>query len=372
MQLGQTDGFIKCECPKCEVLDKYVNYWELPPGYADYYERLKDYPCERLLLLHKWIADQCKKSHPDKTVHLLVYGPTAWPSKEFDKWGDNVVAEMCKQTPEFVDAWKDKVRGMTGYVYWFDISLSYGLGVHATPRDVAQTIRYLHESNFIGLYQFPQANWGLSGPTFYILGQLMGDPYMDYTMLQEEYCLGVFGQKAGNTMNEFFTALNEMPEVKTHLWPKESIGKLDKLLRRAAAQATGERERGWLRLTRDHFDYSKLLSLMLHAYRDYKQHPTDTGWALLKRAANAFEDFRHKILHYPDKHTRMYFPGHDRFCNFLTGKYLGYYDNWYARRKEILGKQIRGTGFGWGSGGVDYPVGLDFTHPPHRAPRKEG
>ena len=374
VQLGQEDGFRKCECAQCEALDEYTNHYEFRSGYSDWYKQLRDYPCERLLLLHKWIVDECRKSHPNKTVHLLVYGPTAWPSKKFDKWGDNVVAEMCVQRPNFVAAWKGKVRGMTGYVYWFDISLSRGLGIHATQREVAHTMRYLHEQGFVGLYTFPQANWGLSGPSFYILGKLAGDPFLDYTALREEYCLGIYGPMVGKTMNQFFTALDDVPEVCTHIWLPEHVAKLEVLLRRAESQATAEREKEWLQLTRDHFEYSKLLSRMLLAYRNYKEDPDDAKWAQVKKAVGDFEDFRHKILHYPDKHIRAWFPGHDRFCNFLTAPHLGrrgYYANWLSRRKEILAKKIRGTGFGWGSGGVDYPVGLDFKNPPHRRPQRK-
>ena len=95
MQLAQTDGFSNCECAKCEALDEYTSVREAREKKVDFYDNLKDHPCERVHLLHKAVIDACAKSHPKKKIHLLVYGPTLWPSKKIDKYGDNVVSEVC-------------------------------------------------------------------------------------------------------------------------------------------------------------------------------------------------------------------------------------------------------------------------------------
>ena len=348
VQLGQEDGYHPCECPRCEALDNY--------------DGTPEHPCERVLLLHKWIADECRKSHPDKIVHLLVYGPTVWPSKKFDKWPDNVVAEMCNQTPEVLDAWKGKVKGMTAYLYWYDITLRMGMGIHATPEEVAGRIRYYHEHDIIGLYQIPETNWGLLGPAYYCLAKLMGDPYRDYRAIQEEYCLGVFG-KAGPMMLAFFNTLYAMPEVHSRVWPESQIRELEALLRKAEREAQGERERWWVQLTRDHFDHCKLVSRMLAGHLAYRQRPSDATWNEMKTNVEAFEALRQKVMHYPDSHIERFFPGHGVYCKYLASKYIGYYGNWAEKKAEILTRNLRGTRVGWQRGAVSAPLTFDFTKP---------
>ena len=335
--LGQEDGYARCQCETCESLDNYR-------GGGSF-----ETPCERILLLYKWIAEQCMISHPDKTVHMIVYGPTRWPSKKFDKLGDNVVTEMCFIEPKFIDSWNGKVRAMTGYVYWFDITGGPGIGVYAEPARVAPKIRFLHEQGFIGLYQFPETNWGLLGPSFYTLGKLMGDPYLDYRVLQKDYCLDVFGAAAGPVMNDFFTILYAMPKVRQRIWPQEKLQELNALLLQAEKLAVRTPNKEWVRLTRDHFDYSRLLSRLLTAHNVYKAAPSDKTWAALKDRVEEFDVYRDKILRYPESYTDKFFPGHGHFCRYLAGKHIGYRKNWKENRDEILKKSIRGTRTRWGS-----------------------
>lgn len=77
-----------------------------------------------------------------------------------------------------------------------------------------------------------------------------------------------------------------------------------------------------------------------------------------------FEAFRDRILRYDDAHVASFFPGHAMFCKFLTSNYSDYYDNWGAKKKDILAKPIRGTPVGWEISGVSAPLTLDFTKPP--------
>ena len=361
VQLGQEDGYARCECAKCDALDDFRG------------TGTPDTPCERLLLLHKRIADACRKSHPTKTVHLLVYGPTRWPSKKFDTWGDNVVAELCDWRPEVIDAWAGKVRALTGYIYWFDTTVGPAMGIHATPAEVAHKMRFLHASGYIGLYQCIETNWGLQGPSYYVLAKLLADPYLDYRELQREYCLGLFGEAAGATMDEFFRVLYAMPEVHASVWPEKKVRKLEALLSKAERQVSAGRPRDWVRLTRDHFDFSKNFSRMLAAYRAYKEGPTDDTWAALKNSVATFEDYRERILHYPAARTDRFFQGYDQFCRFLASKYVGYYQSWKAKRAAALRKGVRGTPVGWGIAGglAKGPLTLDYTKPPPHTVRKK-
>jgi len=96
VQIGQTDGFKRCECAKCEALDTHhFDYYQPPPQYAGYREALKDHPCDRLHLLYRWVAQQCLKSHPGKMITMLTYGPTVIPPRKFHKYPPNVIAEIA-------------------------------------------------------------------------------------------------------------------------------------------------------------------------------------------------------------------------------------------------------------------------------------
>ena len=165
-------------------------------------------PSERVFFLHKAVIDEVAESHPGKKVLLMCYAPTAWPSKKIDYFGDNVIGELMNQEPEFLEAWGGKLTGVSGHVYWFLNELPIGFDIHATPREVAGKVRYLHEHKFLGLYQFAESNWGLEGPAIYVLGRMMGDLALDHRAIVQEYCHGVFG-KAGATMLQFFDLFNE-------------------------------------------------------------------------------------------------------------------------------------------------------------------
>lgn len=357
VELSQEDGYVRCECERCEALDNFRG--DVRP----------ETPCERLLLLHKWIVDECRKSHPGKTVQLLVYGPTTWPSKKFAAWGDTVVAEMCSWEPEIIAAWKGKVRAMSGYIYWFDTTSGAGMSIHATAAEVAEKMRYLHVNGYVGLYQCIETNWGLEGPVYYIMAKLMADPYLDYRELQKEYCLGLFGKEAGETMNRFYNTLYVMPGVHTYFWPEEAVGKLDALLAQARQQAQAGRPQQWVKLVSDQFEFSKDFSRVLTSYRAYEESRNDQTWATLKRSVEEFEAYRERILNYPDEQTDRFFPGYDQFCRFLASKYVGYYESYKAKRATVLKTGVRGTPVGWsiGKGLGREPLGMDFTKPPPHA-----
>ena len=392
VSLGQEDGFRRCECKTCEAQDDY-RYENLGIGWDDFlYGALRNQPCERLFLLHKSIIDTVKQSHPDKKVLLMCYAPTAWPSKRIDYFGDNVIGELTNQEPKFLKAWSGKLSGMTGYVYWFNIQLNIGMDIHFTPNEVADRIRYLHQSGFIGLYQFAEANWGLQGPIFYMLGKLMGNPSLDHQELVTEYCHGVYG-KAGSTMNQFFDLIysrheavlpinenefaqryNLMPRWLDNitmyelLYPPNHLNELEGLLVKAEQEADTEMARGWLRHTREFFDFTKFIAHALISYRAWQVEESPENWLELKERVETFNGYRMKILTYSREHTDLWFPGWDHFCNFLTANNENerlYYVPWEKRKAEAMERGLDGIAIGYGGrfgyGYIKEPLTFDFS-----------
>lgn len=360
VQLGQEDNYSRCQCAECESIDRYRD--GLPPDWYEMYdqegfERLRKSPCERLLLLHKAVADAALESHPDKTVHLLVYRQTLVPSERFESFGPNVVGEMCNINPQAIIPWNGKVRAYTAYLYWFDVSLGLGMGLHTTPRQAAERIRYLRDENFIGIYQIPNTNWGLLGPVYWTIAKSMGNPDLNPDELVEQYCRGVF-EEAAPAMLQFFKLLYERDVVaverssaaEQHLFyhPPSLCVRLEQVLREAEAVANTERSRMWVRLTREHFDYVKYLSFQLTAYQANKANPSDANRSELLACQGEFDRFRKHVVDLDDAYTARWFPGYDRFANFLTANGQNvYYISWSQRREQVKRDGIQGEALGF-------------------------
>ena len=387
--LGQEDGYARCQCANCEKLDNY-RFSASQMSWRDFQRlALRESPCERLFLLHKSVIDEVHKSHPEAIVLLSAYAPTAWPSRRIKTWGEKVWVELTNQDPEIVQSWKGKSGGTTGYVYWFDIQLPMGMDVHATPAEAARRIRYLHQNGFLGLYHFPETNFGFQGPVIYALGKLMGDPDLDPDMLVQEYCQGVYG-KAAASMLQFYQLLYEVHEHRFPfrlrqggMWPQwlttadlylmlytpDVLTELNERLRRAEAEADTRRARGWVRHTREYFEFTELLTQLVTAYRAFERDKTPQKRTELKSRVHRFNTYRLKVLNYDTDYTNAWFPGHGHFCNWLTAgpqhESKVYYTPWPARKADVLRRGVEKLAIGYGGGPgysfVKQPFVLDFS-----------
>ena len=381
---GQTDGYRRCQCPACEQMDDYgdwtVRGWTTGSD-ATWEEKLRlmcEHPCERLHLAHKWLIDEAKRNHPDKKVHLLVYGPTVTPSRAFDYYGDNVVLEICANAdPRVIELWKGKAPAFTVYVCWFDITVGYGLDSGMSPAEAAKRIRHLHQNGCVGIYfGGGGSNWGYMGPTYYVIGRMLGDPSLDHQALVKEFCKGVYG-RAASAMQDFFELLfsracmdtvpgASMQDMQLVRYPPRLLRSLEELLDRAETAAGTERERGFIRVSRDQFEFNKYITLAQLAYRTWKAYPTDANWGQLEAAVLEFDRFRERVMRYGDDSVTAYYPGHGNVCNYLSSRASGkvYYSDWKSRRKEVLSKPVHGTVVGYGRAAVSLPLTLDFGRPP--------
>ena len=390
--LGQEDGYTRCQCENCEALDQY-RFRAADMSWRDFQRTvLRNTPCERLFLLHHSVIQEIQRSHPQATVLLFGYAPTAWPSRKIPQWGDRVWVELAHQGDEVIAAWKGRAGGLTGYVYWFDIQLPAGMDIHATPDEVAAQIRYLHKNGFLGLYHFPETNFGFQGPVIYTLGKLMGDPALDPQELVDEFCEGVYGNAAA-PMKQFFELLYSVHQERFpfhlrqgDLWPSwlstsdlylmlytpPVLARLATLLQAAEAAAQTKRSRGWVKQTREFLDFTSLLTAAVTSYRRTLRDPSEAHQLDVQRRVEEFNAFRSKILNYNAAYTEQWFPGHDHFCNWLTAgaqhESQVYYTPWQQRKATVLQRGIRRLAVGYG-GGPQYsyikePLTLDFQQQP--------
>ena len=377
VQLGQSDGWEPCLCDECMKMDAHRSGGGIT----------RDRPCEKIWLMHKWILDELKKSHPDKLVNVLVYGPTKYPSKKFAALPDNAVTEMAPITPDRLEAWRGKIRKLTTYVYWWEDDVSpCGFVPEVSPEWLQKTLRFYREMGAIGITKGPRLNWGLGGPTFYAFGKLMGDPDTDIDTMLHEYCMGVYGD-AGGTMKRFFrlfhdrsTLARDLPRARhsypaedtfTYLYPPKVVRELDRLLTGAEAKATRDRDRQRVRHTRDCFDGLKAVADMFAAKRFFELEPTRRDLLAVKARVEAFEQWRKRILSYDRAYTDRWFPGYAPMAGHLMAGgngstfeayYYGIPRVWKDLEALRKGeKVVRGTGIGGGfDNSVKAPITWDF------------
>ena len=143
----------------------------------------------------------------------------------------------------------------------------------------------------------------------------------------------------------------------------------EKNLKKAERDADTDQARGWVRHTRDYFDFTKLLTEAIATYRVYQINKTEKNWNDLKKRVEEFDKYRMKIITYDKAYTNHWFPGHGHFCNYLTAdaqhESKVYYIPWEKRKPEVLRKGVRGMAIGYGGGpGYSYikePLTLDFS-----------
>lgn len=373
VQLGQSDGWKRCECDKCEVADNWRTYDEKIDG--DWYRYVNGFfrenPCERIFKLHNWLIDEVAKSHPDKIVHLLVYEPTRWPSNNAEYPQLNVVAEVCNgRYPKSPETWKDKVKALTAFRYWWDISWIHGYRPTVSPKEIREQFEYFVEHNIIGIFLGGEcSNFGLNGPAFYTVGRLAGDATLDENKIVREYCLGLYAE-AGEDMHAFFKYLYDRPlynfryapgtphgQVVSNIFPQRVIEQLDTLLAQAEAKALTDNTKQWVRMTRYQLDYLKHVTNMWVTYEAYQLAQNRASLLELKKHVDDFEEYRKMILSMDPQTTPITFPDWPWLCKWLTG--ADYWVPWMDQRDKYDVEKVRQTPIGYYAS-IKEPITLDF------------
>lgn len=346
VELGQTDGWQPCRCPKCESLDEYKGRREVD----NYYEYLKEHPAERIHLFHKAIIDEVARTYPNRKILLLIYGPTRWPSKKFQYYGDNVIGNVTAPDEEILSCWKKRVSSLAVYVYFWGFYRPLGLAPQTSPSGIAEKIKLYRKYNVIGIYLCGGGyNWGLDGPNYFVFSRLLGNPDLNPDKLVKEYCEFAFG-KASNTMEQFYRLLYSRSKLyedrKSWVWkdvydekgnlvreeytpqsfypkvyPYEIVQQLDELLKKAESEATSNASKKWLKLVRDNFDWLKYNSQMLDMYNRIinSEHISKEELLNLKEVINKRNAQKEKLLKYIKNinYVKKWFPGYRRMYRFL-------------------------------------------------------
>jgi hypothetical protein len=270
VQLAQSDGYRPCECGPCRALDE--------PG--EHHEQVH--------LAHYQVMLDVYKTHPDKKVNLLIYGPTDTPSAMIERYPPNGVVELSGARDENnLRYWSQKMPGgLTAYVYYMGNYHAEGQAPQFTPKMASEELRKLRRYNVFGIYYCGGGeNWGAEGPTYYALGRLMGNPDLDWRRLLDEYCTLTFGDAAA-TMMEYYLLLYDRidrvgsasltgPQVFCATFPPHELEQFEKLLATAKSLAQGnERAANWVRLAEFMHRHYALIAGVYHLHHAYESNRT--------------------------------------------------------------------------------------------------
>lgn len=369
VQLGQSDGYEPCECDACRKLSNLTGAKDGSGNLAI------EHPGEPMFDLALWVAEQCQPKYPGRYIHLLVYGPTNEPSKRIERFPDNVVMEYAGGGGfETVEKWTGRsATGGTMYLPWYWVDYGSGLGVKFSYTEAADAARRFRQIGIVGVHNAGGQMWGLMGPTYYVFGKMMGNPNLSEAALLAEYCNGLFGA-AGKDMALFYERLHEQSdfdllfsfrpasELLMLYYPPTRTQVLDGLLKKAEASARSEREKNWVKMARDEFDYLRLLSRALHLYRAYQINKTPENIEQVRAAVEEFDAYRTRIVNIPGEYAMRYFPGHGELAAALSQGQSGaqYGSDWRVLRSRVDHNNLAGLSVGLAPLCIDRPLTLDF------------
>lgn len=282
VELGQTDGYMPCECAECAKLFNTSDKGE------------------KLWIFHRNLAERLAKDRPGKNVVIISYGPTVEPPSTFNEFPANVMVELCLYSPENFEKWKKyKVpQGFMAYIYnWGDYQKA-GFTPKRTPLFCKTQAELFQKNNVKGIYKCGFGElFGLEGPAYYTYGRSFenSDKVPKSEIIADEFCKAAYG-KSYIPMKKFFDTFNERLELYSSLiggqcqyynllpanpriiiaynYSPDILDVMEKNLQSAEKAADGEKVKKRLQLVRVDFEYLKNLASILHLYNAYKINPS--------------------------------------------------------------------------------------------------
>lgn len=155
----------------------------------------------------------------DLKVVIMAYGPSK-PAPIEARPRENVIISYVGQFPISSDDWRE--REQSQFAEWSEKAdfmvyrpnlFYYSGGWHGlpviTPRLVAEDFRFLADHNCRGITVDGTPNhYGTQGLQYYVMAQLMWDPYLDVDALVEDFCQRGFGP-AAQPVREYFALMEK-------------------------------------------------------------------------------------------------------------------------------------------------------------------
>lgn len=194
VELGQSDGFMGCECEPCKKMYNTDDWGE------------------KLWRLHIDMAVRLEKDRPGVIPAISCYGPTHKIPDFIKKFPTKrMIIDVAPATPKLLEQWKKyNIDGLAAWTYYFG---SYRASSYAPAVDfehIVKEVRWLRSTPMTYLYNCGITHSpALNGPWIYVYGKLCDDSELDYKKLLKDYCLFAYGAKAAPIMEKFFMLLDE-------------------------------------------------------------------------------------------------------------------------------------------------------------------
>ena len=318
---GKSDGWQRCECEKCDAMDKIDDIWNGKYRYWiwdwDMESVDKTVPApERLWVPFNEIAKRLYEKYPDKKIMALVYTNTLIPSLKVRKFPPNVMFQLCKHEPKYFEIYSGYKHGV--FVYWWGTFNIQGITPKTLARKVADEVRYLADHNVYGInICCGNEVWGLEGPAYYVMAKIAQDPNRKVDEVLDEYYRGIF-HAAAPVMKEFFDLLEKRIEAGNSMqteeesrksviagrpevyfpaaYPEEVLFKLENLLERARKIVKNDDfASNWIGLTDLQFRYLKIIATGFNLYRKYNDNPTPENHLRLAKIVEGRKAFLEEL-----------------------------------------------------------------------------
>ena len=293
-QLAPGDSGRYCECEKCQN-----------------YGGLKDNPgtlhSEQIWLFHRHIAERMLTERPGKIVHILSYGPTHQPPRDFRSFPPNVMIEICDSSEENLKRWKNwgpVPHGFTVYTYLWGGYYREGLTAKHSLEYLAEAGRRFMRYDIHGFWRCGYSElWGTEGPGYYVFNRMLRNPKEKVADIFTEYLEAAYGP-AAKPMRVFhetldrklaildaeakavidvkagdgFMAKQKMINVESigSTWDEATVRTMENAL--AAARATEElsdKHHRRLALVATEFDYAKETAAVCRNYLAFRAAPSE-------------------------------------------------------------------------------------------------
>lgn len=201
MTLNDSGGF--CECENCKALDASLNE-EKSSGRSPITDRIFTYMNQ--------VAEIVQKTHPDKYIVSMAYGPYKLPPKkitlkpmvipQYTLWSAYMFAnpQFKESNLKDIKIWKDASNKMGIYEYYINGSWP-GLPRVAVSL-FAESIKELYKMG-IDLYQTQSGDeFAINGINYYVTGKLLWNTSLDQQKILDDFYEKGFG-KAGKYIQQY-------------------------------------------------------------------------------------------------------------------------------------------------------------------------
>ena len=198
VNLGQTDGFIGCQCGKCKKMYNTSDWGE------------------KIWRLHREMAGRLMKDRPGVALNISCYGPTHKAPKSFTSFpGKGVYVHISPLTKQLLEDFKPfNLLGVMCSTYYMGTFKASSFAPAVDFDFLQKEIRWLRSTPAKYLYNYGvNTSLCLNGPWSWAFGKLCEEPDLDTRKLLREYCLFAFGDRAAPEMVKFYELLDKRSKL---------------------------------------------------------------------------------------------------------------------------------------------------------------